>query len=59
LNVTSLGEIAYQAYAQEVGGLTFDGKPLPEFNQLGEPQKEAWNQAGWAAVKHIGQTLEE
>lgn len=40
-----LARIAWDAYAVAVGGKTFDGKPLPTYEQLGETQK-----AGWAAA---------
>jgi hypothetical protein len=36
------GSQAYAIYAQAVGGTTFDGKPLPTFEQLGERQRAAW-----------------
>lgn len=35
------------AYAVAVGGKTFDGKPLPEFDKLGKQQK------GWEAVAKL------
>jgi len=34
-------EIACDAYAEAVGGTTFDGKELPKFEDLGERQKWA------------------
>lgn len=45
----SFGAVAYAAYAAAVGGQTFDGKPLPVFDALGDPQK-----AGWAAAAMTG-----
>lgn len=36
---------AYAAYVKAVGGETFDGRPLPTFDQLGPRQ-----QLGWAAA---------
>lgn len=38
-------EQVYAAYCAAVGGTTFDGRPLPTFDQLGDRQKD-----GWAAV---------
>ena len=47
----SLGHTAWLAYARTVGGKTFDGKPLPEWEALGEVQKEGWEAAARAAVE--------
>lgn len=33
---------AWAAYAVAVGGKTFDGKPLPTWEQLGLPQRRGW-----------------
>ena len=33
---------AYDAYCAQAGGLTFDGKPLPTFDELGEERKACW-----------------
>lgn len=33
---------AYDAYCAEVGGTTYDGKPLPQFHELGERQRKGW-----------------
>lgn len=38
-------KIAWEAYAKAVGGKTFDDKPLPTWDELGERQKEGWKQA--------------
>lgn len=38
-------EEIYQAYAKGVGGKTYDGKPLPDFYDLGSQRK------GWIAVE--------
>jgi hypothetical protein len=33
---------AYAAYCKQAGGITFDGKPLPTFEQLGEERQSCW-----------------
>jgi len=38
------GEQCWDIYAEAVGGKTFDGKPLPKFQDLGTQKK------GWLAV---------
>ena len=35
----------YAAYVNAVGGTTFDGRPLPTFDELGERQKAGWQAA--------------
>jgi hypothetical protein len=45
------GIIAWEVYAKTVGGKTFDGKPLPTWNELGELQKKGWQAAADAARK--------
>lgn len=46
----TLGRIAFEAYDKKRGGLTFDGKPTPRWEQLGDPIREAWCVAAEAAV---------
>lgn len=45
----SLGEGAWDVYANAVGQTTFDNKPLPGWAELGERQKEGWEAAAEAA----------
>ena len=33
---------AYAAYCAQAGGVTFDGKPLPTFDELGEERQACW-----------------
>lgn len=35
----------YAAYVKAVGGTTFDGRPLPTFEELGDRQKAGWQAA--------------
>lgn len=42
---------SYKAYCQQAGGVTFDNKKLPTFDQLGEEQQKCWQKAALAAWK--------
>jgi len=44
------GQIAWEAYAKSVGGTTFDGKPLPTWNELGDRQQAGWEAAANAVL---------
>jgi hypothetical protein len=37
-----LAKAGYAAYCKKAGGLTFDGKPLPTFDELGEERQDCW-----------------
>lgn len=43
-----VGKLAYEAYAQKAGGKTFDGKPMPTWDTLGQPQRDQWDFAAQA-----------
>ena len=38
----SRGEIAYLAYCRAVSFTAHNGEPLPAFDGLGKPQRDAW-----------------
>ena len=42
---------AYAAYCKQAGGITFDGKPLPTFEDLGEDRQQCWVAATDAMVE--------
>ena len=44
-----LAKQAWQAYSVQAGGVTFDGKPLPAWDDLGEDRQKCWV----AAVKDL------
>jgi len=44
---------AYDAYCAEVGGTTYDGKPLPQFHELGERQRKGWVAASLACASAL------
>jgi hypothetical protein len=46
-----LAEIMWKAYAEKAGGVTFDGKPLPTWKDLGSERQSCWKAAAEAAVK--------
>ena len=46
------GVSAYERYCAGVGGSTFDGRPLPDFTDLGERQKAGWCAAGGVPSHH-------
>lgn len=41
-NYEQMAEQMYSAYCQQAGGLTFDGKPLPLFSELGLERQSCW-----------------
>ena len=43
-----LGKLAWDTYAETVGGTTFDGKPLPTWEELGQRQRDGWTAAAKA-----------
>jgi hypothetical protein len=45
----TLGQIAFDAYIESKKGTTFDGRPIPTWENLGDPVRNAWEAAGEAA----------
>jgi hypothetical protein len=45
--------IMWDAYAEQAGGKTFDGKPLPSWDELGEERQACWVAAAAAAAAAI------
>lgn len=54
-NVNSyfLARTAYKAYVASVGGLAFNGDPLPTFEQLPEKIRDAWKAAARAVADEL------
>lgn len=46
--VSLLAEDAYAAYCHQAGGQTYDGKPLPAWEELGENRQACWAAAAQA-----------
>jgi hypothetical protein len=53
----NLAKIMWDAYSQKAGGKTFDGKPLPTWEELGEDRQSCWSAAADAA--HVAIREEE
>ena len=54
-NYEQMAEKMYSAYCQQAGGLTFDGKPLPSFQELGLERQTCWKAAAEAAHEQYAQ----
>jgi hypothetical protein len=39
---THIAKLMWNAYAIQAGGKTFDGKPLPTWDELGEERQSCW-----------------
>lgn len=47
----TLARLGYEAYAEETGGLNYQGLPMPTWEELsGKPQGAAWRRAA-AAIR--------
>jgi hypothetical protein len=49
---SDLGQIAYLAYSDAVGGTTHDGRPMPAWEDLGETVQGGWTAAAASAIDH-------
>ena len=47
-NYERIAEKMYSAYCSHAGGLTFDGKPLPSWQELGLERQSCWRAAAEA-----------
>lgn len=52
-----IARIAFEAYAKQVGGKTYDGKPIPGWNELGDNVRAGWRAAIEAIVKHVAKLV--
>lgn len=57
--MSDLAKAAYDAYSKEVGGTTFDGRPLPAFEELGERQQRGWEAAVMVGVDSTQAQIDE
>jgi hypothetical protein len=48
-----LGQVAFEAYAKNKGGKTYDNKPIPEWDNVGPDVKRAWQAAAQAVEKEL------
>lgn len=44
-DMNDLSSTLYEAYCMKAGGLTYDGKPLPKFAELGADRQKCWEAA--------------
>lgn len=51
--------VAYETYANTVGGRTWDDRPMPTWETLPMKQKDAWTKAVSAAVDEFNRFLIE
>jgi hypothetical protein len=49
--IKTLGQIAFEAYAKAKQGVTYDAKPIPEWDALGDDVRAAWDAAAYTAIK--------
>ena len=64
---THIAKLMWNAYAIQAGGKTFDGKPLPTWDELGDERQSCWIAAASvtadriekleAALREIAQTV--
>lgn len=50
---THIAKLMWGAYATQAGGKTFDGKPLPSWEELGEERQSCWVAAAFVAADRI------
>jgi hypothetical protein len=49
-NVQHLASCMWDAYGVRAGGVTFDGKPLPTWAELGDDRQGCWYAAALEAI---------
>jgi hypothetical protein len=49
--MADIGKIAYDAYAKSTGGLTYDGRVMPEWAALTDRIQQAWRDAAHAVLE--------
>lgn len=45
-----LGQVAFEAYCSQVGGITFDNRPIPTWENLSESVQNGWRAAAYMAA---------
>lgn len=50
---TNIAKLMWDAYATQAGGKTFDGKPLPTWDELGDERQSCWAAAASVISGHI------
>lgn len=54
-----IGLIAFQAYNDQVGGKTFDGKDIPKWGDVGKKVQDGWRAAAVAVLQYLDQCKED
>lgn len=56
VDVTNIntGKISFEAYSKSVGGVSYDGKPIPRWDELTSPVRNAWTAGGNAVLEYVG-----
>lgn len=49
-----IGRVAFDAYRSHVGGVTYDGKAIPEWEGLSEQVRSAWVASAEAVSRAVG-----
>jgi hypothetical protein len=50
---THIAKLMWNAYAIQAGGKTFDGKPLPTWDELGDERQSCWIAAASVTASRI------
>ena len=50
---THIAKLMWDAYAIQAGGKTFDGKPLPTWDELGDDRQSCWGAAASVTADRI------
>ena len=56
---THIAKLMWDAYATQAGGKTFDGKPLPSWEELGEERRSCWIAAASVTARRALNTSQE
>lgn len=48
-----LGRVAYEAYGESVGWITFSGQKMPSWADQNDRLKQAWNSAARAVEQRV------
>ena len=57
--MTDVVKKMWAAYCKAAGGVTYDGKPLPTWEELGDNRQKCWIAAGKEAADEIERLREE
>ena len=50
--------LMYGAYAKQAGGMTYDNRPLPTWEELGDERQACWYAAADAAEEYLSDFFE-